>query len=88
VIRKHSIKRNSRQRAFTPYVPPAPETIEFSGITFEVKKSKDFIRGIGWFHSIEARMVGDRFIQYWSGHGETEDEAMSTLRLKIQHQFE
>jgi hypothetical protein len=79
--------------AIGPRSAPTPETIEMFGYTFVITKDRGFIPGIGAFCTATAKLVGDNLPIpqawcIWTGHGDTLEEALGFMTLKLQHEFE
>jgi len=81
MLRKRSLKRYSRQRAFVPTTPPPPESVEIDGHSYTVTRS---VGGLGVGDTrvfLEARRVDDPFPfpRVWSAMGETDEIACANL---------
>jgi hypothetical protein len=78
-------KRHSRRKAFVPPVQIPPVFMFFEGYAFNVWQSFTSGPRIGSLYSLEAKLIGDTFPYplLWSGHGETQAEALMNLQAHI-----
>lgn len=72
---------------------PTPETMEIFGFTFVITKDQSYFHSIGWLYTATAKLTGDNLPLpqawcVWTGHGGTAEEALTFMKLKIEHEFE
>jgi hypothetical protein len=95
-MRKHKNAGKPQQHrgpAIGPRPAPTPETMEIASFTFAITKERTYFPGIGTLYTATAKLTGENLPLpqawcVWTGNGDTPEEALSFMKLKIEHEFE
>jgi hypothetical protein len=82
-----------RGSAIDPTPAQTPETMVIANYTFAITKDRSYIPGLGPLFTASAKLIGDDLPLpqawcRWTGHGDTPEEALRFMKMKIEHEFE